>query len=297
MPDKPNWLQLVCFTSKQNHQDIEAAMENSQALSITWQDAADTPVFEPLPGEKPLWEDLLITALFESNTDLTPLSNLLRVNKKKWDIKEFLIENIEDQDWERVWMKDYHPMRFGKNLWIYPSTHNPPDDDSTKILLDPGLAFGTGTHPTTALCLEWLDNNPPLDKSVIDYGCGSGVLALAAVKLGATDITATDIDPQALIATQENMRRNQIASDSIKCFLPDDCPQKPVDLLLANILCGPLHELFPLFSLLTQSGGQLVLSGLLEEQKEPIIQTYSQAFKDFEYAILDGWVRINATRM
>ncbi|MEE9327505.1 MAG: 50S ribosomal protein L11 methyltransferase [Cocleimonas sp.] len=297
MSEKKSWLQLVCFTSKQNHEAIEAAMEDSDALSITWQDAADTPVLEPLPGEKPLWDDLIITALFESDSDLTPLSQLLKKNKNQWDIKDFLIENIEDQDWERVWMKDFHPMRFGENLWIYPSNHELPDDNSTKILLDPGLAFGTGTHPTTALCLEWLDKNPPLNKSVIDYGCGSGVLSLAAAKLGATQITATDIDPQALTATQDNMLRNHIPADSIHCFLPDDCPDIPVKLLLANILCGPLEELYPLFSDLVTSDGQLVLSGLLEEQKDQIIKTYSQTFKEFEYASLDGWVRINATKV
>lgn len=297
MSEQQSWLQLVCFTSKQNHQAIEDAMEDNNALSITWQDAADTPVLEPLPGEKPLWDDLIITALFESNTDLTTLSNLIRKNKSQWDIKKFLIENVEDQDWERVWMKDFHPMRFGENLWIYPSNCELPDDNSTKILLDPGLAFGTGTHPTTALCLEWLDQNSPKNKDVIDYGCGSGVLSLAAAKLGATRITATDIDPQALTATQDNMLRNQISADTIHCFLPDDCPDTPVELLLANILCGPLHELYPLFSELTQSGGQLVLSGILEEQRDQLIETYSQTFKEFEYASFDGWVRINATKI
>lgn len=292
-----HWLQLHCFTNQQNHKDIEAAMEISKALSITWQDAADTPVLEPLPGETPLWDDLIITALFDFDTDLTPLSNLLRQNKTDWNIKDFLIETVEDQDWERVWMKDFHPMRFGENLWIYPSNHDIPDDDSVKIRLDPGLAFGTGTHPTTALCLEWLDNNPPQHSQVIDYGCGSGILSLAAAKLGAKTILATDIDPQALIAIKDNMQRNQISNGVIRCYLPDDLPNEPVDLLLANILCGPLDELFPVFSTLTRSTGKLVLSGLLAEQKDQIIETYSSTFSDFEVKILDNWVRINATKI
>lgn len=290
------WLQLVCFTSQQNHEEIEAEMEAANSLAITWQDAADTPVLEPLPGETPLWDDLIITALFDFNTDLTQLSDTLRQNKSNWQIKDFLIETVEDQDWERVWMKDFHPMRFGENLWIYPSNHAVPNDQSIKILLDPGLAFGTGTHPTTALCLKWLDQNPPIGKTVIDYGCGSGILSLAAAKLGASKVIATDIDPQALIATTDNMLRNQIAPEIIPCYLPDDCPQQPVDLLLANILCGPLHELFPLFSALTRSGGELVLSGILGEQKDQILQTYSGAFEQFEVKSLDGWIRIRAIK-
>ncbi|MEE9303005.1 MAG: 50S ribosomal protein L11 methyltransferase, partial [Thiotrichaceae bacterium] len=151
------WLQLVCYTQDQNLDAIENAMEDANALSITLQDAFDTPVLEPLPGEIPLWKDLIVTALFDYDTNLTELSELLRNNRQQWNIEKFLIETVEDQDWDRVWMKDFHPMRFGKNLWIYPSNHDIPNNKSTKILLDPGLAFGTGTHPTTALCLEWLD--------------------------------------------------------------------------------------------------------------------------------------------
>ena len=290
------WLQLVCYTQDQNVDAIESAMEDANALSITLQDAFDTPVLEPLPGETPLWKDLIVTALFDYDTNLTQLSEQLRNNKQQWNIDKFLIETVEDQDWERVWMKDFRPMRFGENLWIYPSNHDIPDDQSVKILLDPGLAFGTGTHPTTALCLKWLDNNPPLDKHVIDYGCGSGILALAAIKLGASKIIATDIDPQALIATKDNMQRNDITEDRIPCYLPDQCPKEPVDLLLANILCGPLQELYPLFSSLTRSGGQLVLSGLLSEQQDQIIQTYDATFTNFDVETLDDWVRISATK-
>jgi ribosomal protein L11 methyltransferase len=291
------WLQLVCFTQEQSVSAIESAMENASALSITLQDAFDTPVLEPLPGEIPLWKDLIITALFDYDTDLIDLSELLRANKNKWNIEKFLIETVKDQDWERVWMKDFHPMKFGNNLWIYPSNHDVPDDQSIKILLDPGLAFGTGTHPTTSLCLEWLDNNPPIAKDVIDYGCGSGVLALAAAKLGANKIIATDIDPQALIATKNNMLRNKIEEDHISCYLPPACPQEPVDLLLANILCGPLHELYPLFSSLTRTDGKLVLSGLLSEQQDQIIETYAATYKDFDVKTLDDWVRISATKI
>jgi ribosomal protein L11 methyltransferase len=291
------WLQLVCFTSQQHTEDIENAMERANALSITLQDAADTPVLEPLPGETPLWDDLIVTALFDFDTNLTELCEQFRKNKQRWNISNFLIETVEDQDWERVWMKDFHPMQFGKNLWIYPSNHKIPNDQSIKILLDPGLAFGTGTHPTTSLCLEWLDNNPPSGKDVIDYGCGSGILALAAAKLGATDIIATDIDQQALIATKENMKRNQISEELITCYLTDQCPKEQVDLLMANILCGPLRELYSLFSSLIRSGGQLVLSGLLREQQDQIIQTYIPSFKGFEINTFGDWIRISATKI
>lgn len=271
-------------------------MESAGALSITWQDAEDNPVLEPLPGETPLWDDLVITALFDADTDLSHITNLLKTNKKRWNISNFRQEIIEDQDWERVWMKDFHPMRFGENLWIYPSNYEIPDDDSVKVHLDPGLAFGTGTHPTTALCLEWLDQNPPKNLNVVDYGCGSGILSVAAIKLGASHIIATDIDPQALSATKENMLRNNIEDVSISCYLPKNCPQQEVGLVMANILCGPLIELFPTIASLTKSGGKLVLSGLLEEQKDQLVETYSSMFKQFEVKILDNWVRISAIR-
>ena len=290
------WLQLVCHTQENSVEAIESAMEDSNVLSITMQDKFDTPVLEPLPGELRLWKDLIITALFEYDTDLTALTELLEENTEAWNIDKFIIETVEDQDWERAWMKDFHPMKFGENLWIYPSNHEIPEDDNVKILLDPGLAFGTGTHPTTSLCLEWLDQNPPENKDVIDYGCGSGILALAAAKLGANKIVATDIDPQALTATKDNMLRNDIAAEKIPCYLPEDCPKQPVDLLLANILCGPLNELFPLFSALTKSGGKLVMSGLLSEQQHQILDTYSSDFTDFEVKQLGDWVRITAVK-
>jgi len=300
MSEDLSWLQCICQTTKKHHQVIEDVMESAGALSITWQDAKDTPVLEPLPGEQLLWDDMIITALFDKNTNLNVLSDTLNNNQSAWDIQDFRIETLENQDWERVWMKDFHPIQFGEKLWIYPSNYDIPKnnpDNHVYIHLDPGLAFGTGTHPTTALCLEWLDQNPPKDLSVVDYGCGSGILAVAAVKLGATHVNATDIDPQALIATKDNMLRNDIADEKISGYLPNDCPQKEHDLVLANILCGPLIELFPTISSLTRPGGILVLSGLLEEQQSDLIKTYSALFTDFEVKSLDGWIRISATKL
>ena len=301
MSDSPSWQQLVCYTLKTEHESIESAMEDAGALSITWQDAKDTPVLEPLPGEQKLWNDLIITALYEHDADLNALTKQLFDNQEAWHIHKFYCEIVEDQDWERVWMKDYHPMQFGDNLWIYPSNYDLPElsaeNQQTIIKLDPGLAFGTGTHPTTALCLEWLDQNPPKNLTVIDYGCGSGILAVAAIKLGAKHIVATDIDPQGLIATKDNMLRNNILNQQISCYLPDDCPSDQVDLMIANILCGPLTELYPRLSSLTRSGGTIVLSGLLEEQKDQLIETYSASFTDFDIQVLDGWVRLSATKL
>jgi len=306
MPQSSNksWLQLVCRTSKKYHEQIETIMEAAGALSITWQDAEDEPVLEPLPGETPLWSHLIITALFDSDTDLSTIKEQLQQKKSEWEINNLHIETIHDQDWERVWMKDFHPMCFGDNLWVIPSTTaldeveklQEKSTNPTSIILDPGLAFGTGTHPTTALCLEWLDQNSPYGLTVVDYGCGSGILAVAAAKLGASSIIASDIDPQAITATKENMRRNQIASTTIPCYLPDECPKASVDLVLANILCGPLLELYPRLSSFVKPGGQLVISGLLATQKEDIIETYSANFSDFKIKQLDDWIRITATK-
>jgi len=279
-------------------------MESAGALSITWNDAKDDPVLEPLPGETPLWDHLIITALFDADTDLNPLNQKLTVNKTSWDIQNVETEVIQDQDWERVWMEDFHPMRFGDNLWIVPSNYDSSEvtdiqkaSNPTTILLDPGLAFGTGTHPTTALCLEWLDQNPPKDLTAIDFGCGSGILAVAAIKLGASEVVATDIDPQALIATKENMSRNQISAEKIPCYLPEEMPENAVDLVLANILCGPLLELFPQLSALVKRGGKIIISGLLETQKDDIINTYSSKFANFEVKQLGDWIRISATKV
>ncbi|KAG1682827.1 Ribosomal protein L11 methyltransferase [Nymphon striatum] len=290
------WQQLFCHTNKENQEKISEVMEEHGVLSITLQDAEDNPVLEPLPGEAPLWDNLIITALFEEDADLDVLISLLNQNKLTWKISKLYIERLEDQVWERAWMDDFQPMQFGDNLWIYPSGYEIPDDESVKILLDPGLAFGTGTHPTTSLCLEWLDQNPPKDLNSIDYGCGSGILAIAAIKLGAKHCVATDIDPQAITATKDNMQRNNLPSESISCYLPEDCPTTPVELLIANILSGPLVELYPKLSSFIIDGGYLVLSGILEEQQTDIVNTYSKSFDNLEVKVLDGWVRVSGTK-
>ena len=298
------WLQLVCSASKNHHESIEAAMESAGALSISWQDAEDEAVLEPLPGETPLWKNLIITALFDAQTDLSNLQAQLKAQQSAWEITSVHLETLHDQVWERVWMDNFHPMRFGDNLWIIPSNIDQAEivkvqrntAKPSTIILDPGLAFGTGTHPTTALCLEWLDQNPPHDLTLVDYGCGSGILALAAAKQGARHIIATDIDPQALTATKENMRRNNIDAEKIHCVLPNDCPQEAVDVVLANILCGPLIELYPTLSALVKPAGKIVISGLLETQKDDIIKAYSSQFSNFQLKQKQDWIRITASK-
>ena len=290
------WLQLICQSTKTFESEISDTAESLGAVSITLSDAADAPVLEPLPNETPLWDEIVFTMLFreDQQAELNALKQQLTNNKDDWQISSLRQENLKDQQWERVWMDDFHPMRFGKNLWIYPSWSDIPDDESIKIKLDPGLAFGTGTHPTTAMCLEWLDANLAEDKVVIDYGCGSGILAIAAVKLGAKHVIATDIDPQALTATLSNQLNNNIPKDQIVSYLPDALPPIKADLMLANILCGPLVELAPQLCGMTKQGGQLVLSGVLKEQQQIISRTYHNFCHDIQFSTTGDWVRMTA---
>lgn len=292
------WQQIVCRTNQNHQKDVSEIMEAAGAVSITYQDAGDQPVLEPLPGETPLWDDIIITGLFDEDSSANiPNTLFLLKDTPNLNIKELKTEIIEDQDWERAWMNDFHPMKFGNNLWIYPSWSEIPDDDSVKLLLDPGLAFGTGTHPTTALCLEWLDNNPPCNQTVIDYGCGSGILAIAAAKLGATSIAATDIDEQALLATRDNMQRNHVADGIITTCFPDQLNQTPVDLVIANILSGPLVELSETLLDLIKPSGHIVLSGILHNQADNILAAYSHSLENIQVQQQDDWIRISGQKI
>lgn len=288
------WLQLICQSTKHFEAEISEAAENYGAASITLSDAADVPVLEPLPNETPLWDEIVITMLFreEQQQELELLKQQLISKRALWKISQIRQETLKNQQWERVWMDDFHPMQFGQNLWIYPSWSEIPDNDSIKIKLDPGLAFGTGTHPTTAMCLEWLDSHPPTGKKIVDYGCGSGILAMAAIKLGGQQVFATDIDPQALIATTSNMANNEISEDQILCYLPSDLPKIKADLTLANILCGPLVSLAPELCAMTKPGGQLVLSGILKEQQVILGETYENHCHNIQFATSGDWVRM-----
>jgi ribosomal protein L11 methyltransferase len=267
-------------------------MEAADAVSITWQDAEDDPILEPKPGEMRLWANLVVTALYEQDTNLDALLLNLETHKTAWQIESIVLETVEDQAWERAWMDSYQPMCFGKRLWIYPSWFEIPEDDTVKLLLDPGLAFGTGTHPTTALCLEWLDSADLNGKTVLDYGCGSGILAIAALKLGAQSAIGTDIDPQALQATHDNAERNRIPAAQLNTYYPKQLPLQQYDVVLANILAGPLVELAPNLLKSLKLGGELVLSGILAEQAESIRAAYSPYLQDLKIVQQGDWIRV-----
>jgi len=291
-----SWQQLICHTTSKHQEVVVESMEAVGAVSITWQDAEDDPILEPRPGEMRLWNNLVVTALYEEDTDLNALQLLLETRKTDWQIESVLYEIVEDQPWERAWMDSFQPMCFGKRLWIYPSWFEIPDDDSVKLLLDPGLAFGTGTHPTTALCLEWLDGQDVTGQDVLDYGCGSGVLAIAALKLGAKHAEGTDIDPQALLATQDNAERNSIDPALLHTCYPEQLPKQTWDVVMANILAGPLVELAPALLAALRPGGKLVLSGILAEQAAAITEAYQASLDDFCITQKEDWIRVTGIR-
>ncbi len=290
-------LQLTFTVGPADPAPFEEALLACGAVSITLEDAADNPVLEPAPGTTPLWPNVRIKALFEAAADPDVLTFLLE-QQLPGRLPSLAFATLADRIWEREWLKDFRPMRFGKRLWICPGGQRPDDAWSTDrclVELDPGLAFGTGTHPTTALCLEWLDGADVRDKTVIDYGCGSGVLAIAALKLGAASAIAVDIDAQAITATVDNAQRNHVAQH-IRATTVDAMPAAPADILLANILAEPLEALAASLSALVVPGGQLVLSGLLAEQAQRVAVRYLPWFDMAPMAISDGWARLNGVR-
>lgn len=291
-----SWQQVICQTTAQYQQTISDLLESAGAASVTLQDAADQPVLEPLPGETPLWDELIIVGLFPAGEDLTGLLLMLELQKSSGTISTMKLEQLEDRPWVREWMSNFHPMQFGERLWIYPSWSEPPDDAAVKILLDPGLAFGTGTHPTTSLCLTWLDGEDLQGRTVLDYGCGSGILAIAAARLGASVVVATDIDPQAIQATQENTRRNDIPDGLIQTCLPEELPPRTYDVVVANILAGPLVKLAPQILSQLRPGGRLALSGILYEQCEMVSEAYVPALSESLVDSEEDWVIISGTR-
>jgi ribosomal protein L11 methyltransferase len=278
---------------------VEAALMEAGASSITFLDRADEAILEPKPGEIRLWTDTLVRALFQASPDATrgALNTLKHLSN---DLGAHVAETariraVEDQVWERVWLKDWHSMRFGRRLWVVPSTGEPPQDpDAVVVRLDPGLAFGTGTHPTTALCLQILDSLSLKGRNLIDYGCGSGILGIAALKLGANHVVAVDIDEQALLATRENALRNQV-SDQISVQNTHPALQ-PAYCVVANILAGPLVELAPLLTAACEPGGYLLLSGLLKQQAYEVKAAYAAGFAMVQTAERDDWCCIYARR-
>lgn len=289
------WLQVRLAITPEQAETYEDALLEVGAVSVTFMDAEDQPIFEPDLGTTPLWSHTHLLALFEADTDETALIAHLQL-LCGGSLPEHHVERIEDQDWERSWMDNFQPMRFGRRLWIVPSWHAAPEPEAVNLLLDPGLAFGTGTHPTTALCLEWLDGQTLDSCNVLDFGCGSGILAIAALLLGAPQAVGTDIDPQALEASRDNASRNGIDPARFPVYLPADLPQQPADVVVANILAGPLVSLAPQITALVKGGGRLALSGILAEQADEVRAAYAGAFDLDPTATKDGWVRISGVK-
>lgn len=288
-----SWTEIKFTTNHQHADKLSEFLHNSGAVAVTFQEGGNQQIFEPAPGETPLWDETHITGLFEQDQNIDAVISDLKANFAEFSA--YTLAQIQDQDWERAWLADFKPMKFGDKLWIIPSEYSPQDEEAINIYLDPGLAFGTGTHATTALCLSWLDANKPEGKKIIDYGCGSGVLAIAAAKLGARDVSAVDIDPQAIEATQANAEKNHV-TNKIKCYLPQTFKTKAADLLLANILANPLIDLAESFNAQLKSGGQIVVSGILNDQVHDVLAAYKKWFEMEEPETLDGWVLLHGKK-
>lgn len=275
---------------------VDEALMVAGALAVSFIDAEDQPVLEPLPGETPLWSNTITLGLFADGTPLEPIETLLRTLVPDGNSLTVTAEWVEDQDWVRAWLEHWEPLPFGRRLWVTPAEKRGSIRAPGAVImtLDPGLAFGTGTHPTTALCLEWLDRQSLQGATVLDYGCGSGILAIAALLLGASRAICTDIDPQALHATGENAVTNGVA-DRLSVYLPEALPSVKADVVMANILAGPLVQLAPRLLASMRPGSRLVLAGLLERQADEVRAAYA-ANCDFDTdAVTAGWTRISGT--
>ena len=291
------WLQITLTTDQANAERLSDALTTIGAVAVTLQDGADQPIYEPERNTTPIWNNTQVIGLFAEDVHSQTIIAALTEQLAPHPLPPLHTELLPDQDWQRACLEDFQPMQFGKRLWICPSWHTPPVADAVNIMLDPGLAFGTGTHPTTALCLGWLDMQANLhEQTVIDYGCGSGILAIAAAKLGASAVWAIDNDPQALVATQENAQRNQVAA-TIYTALPEQMPTDlTVDILLANILAAPLLELQKQFVQHLKVHGRLVLSGILTTQVSEIRTAYQTDFNNFAVSGQEEWACITARK-
>jgi ribosomal protein L11 methyltransferase len=336
-----SWLELRLETVSADAEALETVLLDLGAVSVTLTDAEDQPLFEPPPGETPLWQKLVVTALFpEEYTDEEASTTLLLEFSQLWQprsLPPMRHSILADKDWIRAWLDDFKPMQFGHRLWVCPSWYQPeqqaalpaasqwqPDAEQTRywvsrnqqqlaamrqpgntvLLLDPGLAFGTGTHPTTSLCLQWLDSQALQGLTLVDYGCGSGILGIAALLLGAAKVYGIDNDPQALTATADNCTKNTLDSARFPIYLPNEFMQQiasgavqKVDGMMANILAGTLMQLAETLALQVKAGGWILLSGILREQADAVIATYTAWFRNFVVAAEGDWVRITATRL
>lgn len=294
-----HWIQVKALINPDFSTALEDGLLAAGALAVTYADAEDQPLYEPERGTTPLWQNTLITGLFEADIDVGEmLATCAQVFAETHSepMPALNVEILENEDWTRKWIENFKPVKFGDRLWVCPNWCPPPEPDAINLKLDPGLAFGTGTHPTTALCLKWLDAAELQGKRVADYGCGSGILAIAALLLGAEHAIAVDNDPQALLATRSNAEQNGITTSQLDVFLPEVCPPAQVDIMLANILAEPLCFLKTTLCALLKPGGSIVLSGILDSQQQALIEHYSDLI-DFAPATIEaGWVRLSGTR-
>lgn len=290
------WQQLKVRVPEARAALVEELLSELGAVSVTLQDGEDQPVFQIDPGTTPIWRNTEVVGLFEHDVPIHAIVTELRARAHLNATDEIVTEEVADTDWERVCMQDFKPMRFGERVWICPSWETPPEPSAVNIMLDPGLAFGTGTHPTTALCLEWLDRQDLVGKTVIDYGCGSGVLAIAAALLGAARVIAIDNDPQAIIASESNRELNQITPGQLSVHLPGVEGHPQADVLVANILSGPLEQLTPIIAALVKPGGKLILSGVLSQQTQSLVDSYQEFFTMLVPVTREEWVRVEGVR-
>ena len=288
------WIQIRINATAKTADKVSNMLLGRGAQAVTFMDAKDVPVYEPMPGETPLWGETEVMGLFDAETDPTP--TIAFFQQIFGENVGYKVEQLEDKDWVREWMDHFHPMQFGERLWICPSWRDVPNPDAVNVMLDPGLAFGTGTHPTTALCLQWLDGLDLAGKTVVDFGCGSGILGIAALKLGAARVIGIDIDPQAIQASRDNAARNGVA-DQIELYLPADQPQDvEADVVVANILAGPLRELAPLIAGHGKAGSLMALSGVLESQAPELETIYGQWFEMDRTAVKEEWCRLSGRK-
>ena len=290
-----SWLQLHLDIGSEALDQYEQILLENGAVSVTLSDNSNQPILEPGVGETPLWQQVKLTALFPANTNTDAILLLISTSTER-HLPPWHWEILEDQVWEKLWMEHYHPIRCGQRLWVCPSWRKPPEPEAINLMLDPGLAFGTGSHATTFLCLQWLDGLDIHNKTFIDYGCGSGILAIAAALLGATKVIAIDNDPQALLATTDNAQRNSISGNQLMVCAPDQQANQPADYLVANILAAPLIELAGHITKSIKEGGQLCLSGILDSQIEMVCQAYDQHFEFAQALRQDEWVRLVAIK-
>lgn len=288
------WIQIRINATAKTADKVSNMLLGRGAQAVTFMDAQDVPVYEPLPGETPLWGETEVMGLFDAETD--PAPTIAFFQQIFGEDVGYKVEQLEDKDWVREWMDHFHPMQFGERLWICPSWRDVPNPDAVNVMLDPGLAFGTGTHPTTALCLQWLDGLDLAGKTVVDFGCGSGILGIAALKLGAARVIGIDIDPQAIQASHDNAERNGVAGQ-IELYLPADQPQGvEADVVVANILAGPLRELAPLIAGHGKAGSLMALSGVLESQAPELETIYGQWFDMDLTAVKEEWCRLSGRK-